>query len=110
MKRQHNGSHLDFVRSFACCVCGDDTTTEAAHIRFGEPRAGKRPTGLGEKPHDAWTVPLCGDCHRAQHMMGERQWWKAQKIDPLFVSLALYRASGDREAGEQIINSAHSTG
>ena len=42
--------HLDFIRSLPCCVCGENTSVEAAHIRFVEPRAGKLITGMGIKP------------------------------------------------------------
>ena len=103
MKREKNGSHLAFLRTLPCVRCANPISSEAAHIRFGEPRAGKRPTGLGERPSDAWAVPMCGECHRLQHGGGEREFWRGSGIDPIFVALALYRASGDHEAGEQII-------
>ena len=104
MKRQHNEKHLKFIRQLPCVVCGDNTTTEAAHIRHHDERAAKRHVGLGEKPDDAWTVPLCGACHRRQHTMNEREFWRGVKVDATFVSLALWNASGDMERGEIIIN------
>lgn len=105
MKRNHNTQHLAFIRQLPCVICGDNTTTEAAHIRFASRRAGKRATGMGEKPDDCWTVPLCGRHHREQHGMNELMFWTESEIDPIFVALALWNATGHTERGEQIISS-----
>ena len=101
--REKSKSHRDFIGQLACIVCGDDTTTEAAHIRYSDSRAGKRNTGKAEKPHDRFTVPLCGRHHREQHTDKERDWWKAKGIDPIFYALALYGCSGDHQTGSEII-------
>lgn len=98
--------HLDFVRQLSCVMCGDNTSTEAAHIRFADPRAAKPITGIGTKPADDWVVPLCGACHRSQHTENEREWWSCRHIDPIFVAMALSRVSGDHAAGCQIVESA----
>ena len=105
MRRIKNEKHLAFIRSLPCVICADATATEAAHIRYADERAGKRQTGIGEKPSDQWTIPLCGNHHRAQHSMGEREFWKSVGADPILIALSLYSVSGDREAGEQIIQS-----
>lgn len=104
--RKTDADHLAFVRSLPCCVCGNDIETEAAHVRFADPRVAKRQTGKGEKPSDEWSVPLCGQCHRRQHTGDERLFWAGARIDPIFVALALSRVSGDTEAGEQIAQNA----
>lgn len=101
--RRHNAKHLDFIRSLPCLVCQNPIQTEAAHIRYGFTRAGKRPTGGAEKPDDDWTVPLCGDHHQTQHAEGELKFWGRIGIDPILVALALCRVSGDFERGEEII-------
>lgn len=59
---------------------------------------------MGEKPDDRWTLPLCSKHHRTQHEYGEWQWWKAQKVDPLILSLALQTNALDTSAAEKIIN------
>ena len=105
-KRVKDRSHLEFIRQLPCVVCGDNTSTEAAHIRHGDRRAAKRSTGLAEKADDTWTLPLCGDCHRLQHGMNETAFWKGYGIDPIFVALALFRVAGDQSAGELIIAEA----
>ncbi len=101
--REKNDKHLAFIRTLPCLVCGDNTSTEAAHIRMAEPRAGKSSTGMAEKPHDRFTVPLCGKHHREQHGMSEEEFWDWSLVDPIFVALALYCITGDHQAGVRII-------
>ena len=103
MSRQKDEAHLKFLRQLPCLVCMDNTSTEAAHVRYAEPRAGKPITGMGIKPSDCFAVPLCGKHHRAQHRVNEQYYWAAREIDPIFVGLALYRVSGDYEAGTKIV-------
>lgn len=101
--RQKNEKHLAFIRGLPCVVCLNDTSTEAAHIRGGDLRAGKRPTGMGEKADDAFALPLCGECHRRQHDIGEHPFFALEGIDPIRVALALWYATGKQEKGEQIV-------
>lgn len=106
MKRQKSDKHLDFIRSLPCVICGNNTATEAAHIRFADRRAAKRQTGMGEKPDDIWALPLCGEHHREQHSMGEREFWKVHERDPIFIALALHCAAGDYAKAQQVIESS----
>ena len=101
--RVKNDRHLDFVRSLPCVCCGNNIQTEAAHIRMSAPWFGKRSTGGAEKPSDYWVIPLCGQHHREQHAMSEREFWKAQGIDPITVAMALFVNTGDFPVGETII-------
>jgi hypothetical protein len=102
--REKSAGHLEFIRQLACCICGDDATVEAAHVRYSDSRAGKRSTGKAEKPHDRFTLPLCGRHHREQHNHGnERLWWETKGIDPIFYALALFGCSGDHQTGSDII-------
>lgn len=103
MKRVKSAAYLDFIRALPCCICLDNTSTEAAHIRFGDRRAAKRPTGLGERPDDRWAIPLCGAHHRWQHARGEKLFWEEMDKDPIFLALALQASAGDLEAAEEII-------
>lgn len=104
--RQHNEKRLAFIRTLPCCICQDDTSTEAAHVRFQDRRAAKRQVGLQEKPDDVWTVPLCGKHHREQHTMNEREFWARYQKDPVFICLALERVIGDPTSAHQIIGAA----
>ena len=102
-RRQHDEPHLHFIRLLPCLICGDDTCTEAAHIRYGDRTAGKRQTGLGERPDDCFTLPLCSVHHRAQHTENEKRWWTDLGIDPIRIALSLWRVSGNCERGVEII-------
>lgn len=106
--RIKDDQHLAFIRQCPCLVCLDNTSTEAAHIRFSDQRAAKVNAGVSQKPHDFWCVPLCNRCHREQHETGdELVFWDRAMIDPLFVAMALYLNSGDMEAAETIIKAQH---
>jgi len=98
--RVKSEKHLNFVRGLCCLVCHDNTSTEAAHVRFS--CEGKRQTGKSEKPDDKWTVPLCGRHHRDQHAMNEKEFWLTVGIDPIKVCRALWSATGDHTEGERI--------
>lgn len=105
--RQHDEAHLDFIRSLPCCICLNPIETQAAHLRFSDARVAKPNAGVGQKPHDRWTVPLCGREHTEQHEAGdERSWWASKGIDPIFLALALYSVSGDYERGTIIVANA----
>lgn len=105
MKRPRikNEKHLNFIRAIPCILCDDNTTVEAAHVKLADRRADKRECGKGEKPDDAFALPVCGRHHRLQHTMSERAFWEEAGIEPIFVCLALYRVSGDHEAGCRIV-------
>lgn len=85
------------VKTFACCMCGSTTNVVAAHVRFGSH------TGMGQKPDDWRTVPLCDGprsaaggmlgCHNRQHQIGEPAFWaqyeqeNRQSVESLIDSL-----------------------
>lgn len=87
--RERDEGHLNFIRSLPCCICRDDTSTEAAHIRTGSLAHGKNSTGMQEKSSDKWALPLCGKHHREQHAMNEMAFWKQHGIDPFMLALTL---------------------
>jgi hypothetical protein len=105
--RKHDEAHLAFIRQLPCAVCLDNTATEAAHVRYPEPKAAKPITGAGTKPDDKFVVPLCSKCHREQHGGKERAFWNGREIDPIFLALALYSVSGDYDRGLTIIGAYH---
>jgi hypothetical protein len=96
--RERNEKHLAFIRQLPCICCGNNIETEAAHIRFADRTVCKRPTGMAEKPDDAFVLPMCGRCHREQHTMNEREFWKRKGIDAIKAALALWYWTGDVDA------------
>ncbi|MDR3471563.1 MAG: hypothetical protein P4M09_07715 [Devosia sp.] len=103
--RQQSPAHLAFLRALPSLVPGDGPV-EAAHIRYADLRYFKPLTGLGEKPHDKFAVPLAASAHRDQHAGNERQWWANHAIDPILIAALLWLHSGDIEAGEHIVRTA----
>lgn len=68
--RWRSQAHLHFVRSFHCSINGcTGMPIECAHVRIGSN------AGIGQKPDDWRTVPLCSEHHRMQHTVGERTFW-----------------------------------
>jgi hypothetical protein len=90
--RERDQAYLDYIRQLPCCICGDNTSVEAAHLRVGSINHDKRETGMGEKSSDKWAVPLCGRHHREQHSMNELEFWASYYIDP-FATAMQYRAT-----------------
>ncbi len=88
--RQRDEKHLELVRSLPCCICGDDTTVEAAHIWMGNRAYGKEPAGRAMKSDDKWAVPLCGRHHREQHTMSEIEFWEEYEKDPFMIAIEIY--------------------
>lgn len=86
--------HLEAIRQLPCLICGLDAGCEAAHVRLGG-GPGKPNPGMQQKPDDKFTVPLCINCHREQHSMGEEKFWDAQGIKPLMVCAELHALSPD---------------
>jgi hypothetical protein len=87
MARQIDDVYLDYIRSQPCCICGEDTTVEAAHLRVGSINDDKPDTGMGEKSSDKWALPLCGKHHREQHAMNELEFWASYGINPFKLAL-----------------------
>lgn len=75
--RWRSQAHCNFVRSHACAKCHDTAGIEVAHVRLGSG------AGMGQKPSDWRTVPLCRDHHAEQHRIGERTFWADFDIEGL---------------------------
>ena len=95
-----DAGHLAFIRSLPCIVCAREPS-QAAHVRVGG-TDGKG--GVGMKPGDNRTVPLCHDHHAEQHSVGERTFWERLDIDPLMLANELFSATGDDHQGREIVH------
>ena len=105
--RRKDEKHLAFLRTLPCVICGDNTSTEAAHIRMADPRVAKPITGIAIKPDDRFALPQCGTHHKEQHAMSERRFWQSYGIDAVLMALAIYSVSGDAEEAERIMSARH---
>ncbi len=94
--REKKPGHLIAIRQLPCLSCRTDPCGEAAHLRIST--AGKPNAGIGAKPDDRWTNPLCHTCHMTQHSEGERSFWKRLNIDPFKMAQDLFRLSPDVDA------------
>lgn len=89
LRRIRNSGHLAFVASRPCLTCGRHRA-HAHHLKFA------RPTALGRKVSDEFTVPLCSVHHEELHSPGnERVWWAQQGIDALAVAAQLWKSRSD---------------
>jgi hypothetical protein len=83
-RRHRDKTHLKFVASQPCLVCGR-SPADAHHLRFTQPRA------MGRKVSDEFTVPLCRTHHRDIHSFGDEvAWWERRAIDPIATSRMLW--------------------
>lgn len=104
-KRMEDTAHLAFIRKLPSVLSGA-MGCEACHIRIGSALHRKKHTGMGQKPDDAWTLPLTPGEHKRQHSENELAFWRSYGIDPFELAIRLYEVSGDLEAGAKIIASA----
>lgn len=87
--------HLAWVRGHACSVGGASGQgcggrMEAAHVRSGTDG------GMGVKPSDTYTIPLCSDHHAEQHRIGESAFERRRGIDMKAIAEGLARTSPHR--------------
>lgn len=94
------------IRMMPCLHCGLEPCGEAAHLRMASGAHGKA-SGMGKKPIAKWCLPLCSEHHRlaqrAQHQIGERQFWAELGIDPFHTAELLYDRRGDYAAMRAIV-------
>ncbi len=88
--RWRSRAHESHVRSHECVACTSQAEIEGAHVRIGSH------TGIGQKPHDWLMVPLCRNCHRHQHAVGEMSFWVEAGKDPQKIIQALIATSPKR--------------
>lgn len=91
--------HLRFIASLPCAICGAEDV-QAAHIRSGNGG------GMGYKPGDKFTVPLCVKHHSKQHCVGEKSFWAPHGGIEKATALAkeLHKHTGHHAKGQRIIH------
>lgn len=71
--------YLAYIRTHYCTTCGHPPgphEIQAAHVRM------KANAGMGQKPSDYRTVPLCVRCHQKEQHFGEKAFWGMANVDP----------------------------
>lgn len=77
--------HLAWIRTLPCAVPGCIEKSQAAHVRQGTGG------GMGMKPDDRWTLPLCGALHHPeQHRIGHRAFDLKYDIDSRGIAASLW--------------------
>lgn len=83
-------AHLKWIRGHECAIAGKhdcEGRIEAAHVRTGTDG------GLGVKPSDWWTIPLCSAAHAEQHRIGEKAFEERYGIKMMRIATALWMRS-----------------
>jgi hypothetical protein len=96
-----SAAHLDDIRSINCCVCFAPPRNEAHHLKEG---TGER--GMGIRSTDKHAVPLCRPHHQEVEAAGsknEKRWFTDREIDALHLADALWRATGNVDQMQRII-------
>jgi hypothetical protein len=107
--RELKPSHLSFIKRLPCICCLASVERierygcDPAHIRTESRMHGKPYTGMGEKPSDRFTLPLCRMHHDQQHSMSEMKFWSLYRIDPHLLALILWGLTGDEHAANEVI-------
>jgi len=52
--------------------------------------------GMGQKPHDYWTISLCHECHSTQHRLGETTFERMHSINMKALAEEFAKASPRR--------------
>jgi hypothetical protein len=68
-KAARDKKYLAWIRTLPCAVCGKPGPSEAAHQRI------LQGGGIGLKPSDYESIPLCTDCHHIEHAVGSLCLW-----------------------------------
>ena len=91
--------HLAYVRSLSCPIYPDEGPIEAHHLLRAD-----RTRGIGRRAADRYAIPLSTKAHRELHAAGDEEAWLAARgIGGRALAAALWRVSGDFEAGRRIV-------
>ena len=86
--------HLQYIAEKPCLICGG-IEVQACHIRYTG-------AGMGMKPCDIFTTPMCLLHHREQHSKNEKMFWFLYGINPVARAMALALESPDKKVRERV--------
>lgn len=101
--------HLKWVRGHECCIAGkwrlvkddwgspstDDHVCEG-RIEAHHVREGDHGQGMGQKPDDSSSVPLCSKAHKRLHDKGSKTFEKEWRVDLSAIAAELWKHSPHR--------------
>lgn len=94
--------HLTFVRKLECPIYPGERPIEAHHLLRAD-----QTRGLGRRAADKYAIPLSRKAHQELHANGDEEVWLANLgVDGRTLAAALWRISGNIEAGLRIVNRA----
>ena len=83
-----------YIASKPCLICGR-LDVQSAHIRYTG-------AGVGMKPCDIFTTPLCLLHHREQHSKNEKMFWILYAINPVARAVGFALESPDKKVRERV--------
>jgi len=83
--------YLKLVASLPCCVCGELGTVIAHHVRTANN------SGMGTKPSDTLTIPLCHNHHMELHQKGREHWNSQYKSENQLLQLTKQKIERQRQ-------------
>ena len=86
--------HLMYIASKPCIICRG-LYVHSACIRYTG-------AGVGMKPCDIFTTPLCLLHHREQHSKNEQMFWILYAINPVARAIGLALESPDKKVRERV--------
>lgn len=102
------------IRDCGCIIAGCNADAQCAHLRFSSAEYGKFNPGVGSKPHDKFSLPLCQwhhlDAPDAQHKQNEQEFWSSYSIDPLAVAASLWEARDSLDDMQKIVQEVRNRG
>lgn len=94
--------HRQWIRGHQCVVRDCKVTPiECAHVRNSDHTPHRDKAGMGHKPMDAWTVPLCWHHHREQSDVGEAEFERRYGLDLGALAMAFAAKSPHRHRWER---------
>lgn len=87
--------HRRFLRTFICAVFNNDGTCDERHAPDVAHVRTPNNAGMGRKPSDEWSVPLCRTHHRRAHQIGDKAFEIERGISLIEKAKEFARASRD---------------
>lgn len=92
--------HRRFLKTFVCAVFNNDGTCDERHAPDVAHVRTPNNAGMGRKPSDEWSVPLCRTHHRRAHQIGDKAFELERGIDLAAKAHEFASQSPDRQIRE----------